>query len=290
MAALENYETRLLRIQSRDRQDPLTSTANFSVSFGNEAQEFADRVMGVGVESVIFPNFLSTFQGDESKLTVTVFGSDGYDDTYIIDIGPTVVGGLLTTNLGQFVSTLQQAWRDTVYAGDPEVTITATGPSPAGNTIRFTFTSAAGTAFMHYKRDSLLYIIGVPDNASHTINWNMDGGPYDYRTNLNGMNQIYLHSERLTAGRLGLDARNPTQSHSITWSCLVPIPITVPYGFLQSLDNTQQSMFRPTITYGPHTSLDLSNIDISLRDSEQNLIDIGTGEVTVILRVWRYNR
>lgn len=289
MAALEDYETRLLRIQSRDRQDPLTSTTNFSVSFGNESQEFANRVMGIGVESVIFPNFLSTFQGNESKLAFTVTNSASHDGDYVIDIGSTVVGGLLTTNLAQFVAALQLAWRNTVYAGAAEVTITATGPSSAGYTIRLEFTGDAGTTTVPYVRDSLLYIIGVPDNINHTIEWDV-AGPHDYRTNLNGMNQIYLHSERLTAGRLGLDARNPQQSHSITWSCLVPIPITTPYGFLQSLDNTQQSMFRPTITYGPHTSLDLSNIDISLRDSEQNVIDIGTGEVTVILRVWRYNR
>jgi hypothetical protein len=292
--ALENYDTRLIRIQSRDKQSERDSNTNFTVNFGNEAQAFAQKVIGISVESVTFPNFIPTLSGNEMRANIldNMNNKKATTDLYALAEDAAHVPKYYT--VADFAAALQKAMNLHVWGSETPsfvlVTAEDTAPNTVGTTISLEFLGLGSSCSVQWSRDSLLWAIGVPppDNDQGLVTWSY-GQTYTYRTNLNGPASLYLHSELLSAGRMGLDAKNPQPGHQSTFSCICPIPITMPYGFYQGLQNTQQSMLRPTIVYGPRTNLDISTIDISLRDEDQHVVDLGLGEVCVILRVWRYN-
>ena len=98
---------------------------------------------------------------------------------------------------------------------------------------------------------------------------------FDHVQNLHGNNVVYLHSE-IIAGRSTVDGDG-----GIT-SIMKPIPITVSYRDLQTYVNDDSGI--PDILF-PRNKI-FTDIDISLRDTQRRIVDIGSGELEVYLKVY----
>jgi hypothetical protein len=99
-----------------------------------------------------------------------------------------------------------------------------------------------------------------------------------YWPNLSGDSIVYLHSDVIAGGVFAIDSGNGrTVNH------VMGIPLTVPHlenqTYLPSPPPT-----RPTIVFAAPN--DISRIDLRLRDVYGGLLDIGAGEMTVVLRFW----
>lgn len=284
------YETRVIRVQSKDRENPLDSTTNFTVSFANQASLYQDSVFGISVQSISFPNFtqnvppdVSGFVGDTGGLRLTITGPQYPGDHWIV-----MPGGNLS--LAEFIAQLNIAF------GGIDISWATFTPVPGNNNpynLTLTFGPTwlvPGTVEVRYSRDDLNYPLGIAYPRDGVTIWDgFAGNPYSFRTNLMGPPQVYLHSSRLTQGRFGMDGNGPLHIHSTALTSIATIPITSVVGFYQQYQDTS-SIQRPHIVYGGPSGIDLTNIDLSLRDDNQNLIDLGSGEITVILLAWLKNR
>lgn len=282
------YETRLLRLQSQDKNDPADQNSSFSVDYGSVGANLGLTVKGISIESVTFPNFLPTlFRLNRSLTFKTILGPHPGIHT----IGP--IGTIYPDddsqnqmNLTEFVVLLQAAF-DAVVPG--ETTWLQVAGNGTNRTLSVTINSAA-TFFVPYVRNSLGYHIGFIPPRDQV--WE-SGQTYYFTSQLQGMEAVYLHSTSLTSNRLGLDSQGPgpeeTKNNPETWAALAVIPITVPRGVTQTLDNTQLSIQRPTLLFGPSHNPNLATVHVSLRDSDQQIIGLGPGELTVVMRLWFTN-
>ncbi len=288
---VSSYETRLIRIQSQDKNNVDDPNTHFSVTYGNEAIQYADRVVGLSVDSVTSPNFIPNVPLGMSMPIVVTGSSNLPDGTYNLSI----LGGILT--LEEFALQLNNSFY-ALFGAQVIQFVTPFEEDPSPETL------FANLQIRVYGDDGGVFTVAIqanPDNLSWYFGiagrptvWTSGPEPgvyekYYTRTNLNGLPQSYVHSQVLTAGRLGIDSRGPSHDHSSAFSCIAAVPMTVPYGFYQQWDNSSSSAVRPAITYGGPISLDMTTIDISLRDGDNDVIDLGLGEMTVILRLWLKN-
>lgn len=288
-----SWETRFLRIQSADKQNLSSSNTDFTVAFGNDAStQFQNRVYGISVQSVSFPNFIPNVPLN-SQLTFTTFGGPAgvADGLHTIQIP----GG--NVDIARLVAQLNQMFNTPNLF---DITWAIRVPMAQGNnlfSLQFSFgptwTNPAGTLTINAS-PLTFYIGAVIDpltNLSQTWSPAAPAPQALFRTNLYGLPIVFVHSTSLTAGRLGLvgmPSLPSMQQPGASLTAIAAVNISVPYGFLQQYEDNP-SVQRPSTVYGGAYNLDISNVDISLRDQHGILVDLGLGEMIVVLRLWLRN-
>lgn len=272
------FETRYLRLQSSDKANVNDSNTNFTVNFGNEATtNFSNRVYGISVDTITFPNFIPNVP----LLTTIRFDQVGSPPpSFIIPID----GGVVT--LENFIVQIQNAMPSGIFG----TVFTQYVPTPGDSNLfnlTMTLTGPDITVYNDFGENELPFYMGIvfPNGV---VNRTFTAGTYNFRTNLYGLSEVFLHSDRLTAGRIGLDAVGPNDTHGVTMRVVAAIPITTCPGQLQIYED-HASTNRPSIVYGGAQDIDISVVDIALRDQYRRPIDLGTGELLVVLRVWLRN-
>jgi hypothetical protein len=310
--ALVDYSTRLLRLSSNNKTKPTDSNSDFTVSFSNFGSQLGDKLQGISIEGISFPNYALNIPADHASLTFVLYGNTAYPPLFnnpINNITITIPTGFYTD--AQLAAALNTAFLP--YAGNPIV------PS---NTFSWTVIPNA-TLDVNYQNLALqLPISGLGDNWNNGgaiafqpsgtslgqpigIIPNMDDGtftlqlhgapvnPQDalFRTNLQGPSQLFLHSTKLTQGKLGLSAQSSIGSFQglvNTFTALGSIPME---GVLFGQQVCYQPIgdLRPWVAWHRASHMDLSFLDVSLRDHHGNVVDLGAGELNVVLRLWYNN-
>jgi hypothetical protein len=312
--SLVDYSTRLLRLSSNNKTDPNDSNTNFSVSLGNWGSMLGDKLQGISIEGVSFPNYALNVPDDHNTLSFSLTGNSAFPNPDII-ITISIPTGFYTD--AQLAAALNEAFWP--FAGTPLMDY-------AHSTNRFTWAVVPSSALdVNYHnltltlpvtdmgdnwqtgipRSSISFLpsaaalnqpIGIISNSvdgSYTLILHTSPATVDaeFRTNLQGPCQLFLHSTKLTQGKLGLSAQNAIGSIGglvNTFTAIGSIPMQgVP--FATQVVYQPIGDFRPWFAWHRASHLDLSYLDISLRDHHGGVVDIGAGELNVVLRLWYNN-
>ena len=260
-----------------DKQDSPFSVASITANLRNSATNVKNRVVGVSVETAGFTNFIRNVPPKLTRMQMTAFNSTIYPDGTVFNV---------EIAAGQYdIDTLILALRDafTVAAAPNPFFMGVAKFEEPGQPAHLGFilnASFLGTAdgYVSIKREgaSLARIIGVNRGEELIV------GQYEQTRRkpiLTGEQCVYVYSNALAAHRTSLGG------HEVSDAIIATIPVTVPYGFVQTIQ-FQCDAQRPTIVYGPQVPSDLSNIDISFRDADRNVIDLVQGEIFCNVRLW----
>ena len=280
MAELQ-LDSRILTITS-DASNPyssLESNSNFVVGLQGATPELRGKIVGVSVESVTLFNLLENVRADtptQNRLQTSRNGAQ-----IVIDIP----GGFYTINT--LAATLQEVF-DFTTGGIREVQVTVSAGIGLDGGDRLAFKVVVGGVRWILFGDrnaeiSLAYPIGIRED----INIISDGvtPPEDlpttlFRTNLAGETAVQLWSKLLVGSRTGLNGRGESTP------ALVTIPITVPYGSIQTLYTHTD---KPTLIYGPMTSQDINSVDVSIRRMDGTIPQLEGTKIVVTLRLFLYS-
>ena len=257
------HETRLITISSKDAGlGEEGKSSDYAVTFGNLPAEFQNAIRGVSVEAVTFhnvlPNILATDQisyqlngaGNLSPLVAE-------DDFYSLE--------KLAENLNGILS--------------PAVVVdVGVGVGNDGGD-RLRFTPDVGVTFELVPRNlsvRVRHILGV--DIGKTYITNDPSSPLILRTNLNGESIIRLHTSALTTAHPSISSDD-----QIT-SCIATLPITVPYGFIQTYEFGGDH--RPLIVYNKNTPFNFFQCDVQFKDADGNIVDFLGTPTYVTFRVY----
>lgn len=96
---------------------------------------------------------------------------------------------------------------------------------------------------------------------------------------LNGDQMFYIHSHELLNKKISVD------SEGIPVAMVCAVPVTVPYG--QNQTRTWQEHDAPGLVIAdPSGSKSMTTISIRLRDTFGQLVDPGSGEVVIVVKLW----
>lgn len=249
------HETHLVRINSIDRNRSTDSTTDFTVSMGPSARQH--NVSRIVLSRIVFPNFMYNinttnytfrFTNDvDGALSVTLPVGQ-YKITELISALQTAINLLLTNVL----TITQEALTD-----------------------KLIFTMDIGTmAFSSVETDPLNvmapYLGLTLDSGASTVT------TFDSMTRLNGLTQCFIHSNRLSK-------QNSSSSDGFGNDTFCSIPIVEPFGNFVYWTNTNHEL--ASVNYISPRKLD-SEIDIQLRDQNNQLIEIGGHHVDLTFKIY----
>jgi len=264
-------ETRLLHLNTSHATGftDLQSSTNFVCLLGNANPNLRTDILGFSIESVGFENLLPNVREGKNSF---VFHRNGIN-------WPLTIPGNVYYNINTFATALNDAIAS-VVPGSTTVTV-AVGASPSGNDLLLFTVIEPNATLIHIDGDinALTYVIG---NGSQQFTI-ADGGPTPYapimlRPNLAGEQAVVIQTRDLLASRVSLDGEGKSTASILT------VPITVDYGATQTLFNN--GIERPTTVYGPQTSFDLNEVDISIRYLDGSLAFLDNTNMFITLRVW----
>ena len=256
--------SRLLRIDSSQRlvtSDPIT---NFSVNLSRMTE--TNDVVRVVLKSVSFSNSMYNVESPNDKLTIFVTNSTGFF-TVIVPTGYYTSAQLMTTLEGLINPLLV-----------PFSTVISFAQSPINGLI--TATSSLET----------FYILSTADQASETGFTSKLPGLLGFFENsptpaasmtaskipdLYGLTNCYIHSQQLAEGNV---VDGDVEAHDI----LAHVPVAVPYGNFVHYELNDELL--GAVNFSSERNLDL--INISIRDIDQNVINLNTGDVTLLIKLY----
>jgi len=261
------FETRLLTVDSSQRLSSAQTTTQFSISMLNAPTTIRERVIGCSVEHLSFQHLINNVTADLSRMTVTYY--DGVSETTFTLVIPP--GNYDYVDLA---AVLELEFGLQVFGFPGALTVTAVAEAlgqPA--LLEFEFTEVAPNYLtIHYDRVGLAYPIGMSESITLTAL----GGPVSFRPNLQGPIALLLKSRALMGSKSSYSGIGATETAFLT------VPITVSYGSVQSLHIQGEN--RPNVLYSHERSL--TEIDIALTHLDGSNVNLGTGEMSVSVRLW----
>ncbi len=274
--------SRLVRIASHDASVWRTNS-DFEVDMGNTLSEITSGINGLSVESCGFKNDLPNV-----KETAT--------EKPILRIYPTIDGDTFPDRDGalRFDVAVPTGWYETQQLlGILNESLADVWPTPEAPAFK-----------LEEKLDRVMLVMdpvspqvngfiisGVPSVATmiQQLGWPIDPTFPEtvypstdgvliapHLTNIQGEQVVFLHSSILCAGQQAVDGEGRLTS------ILTAIPVKVERGLSEWYAPEQDE--GPTIIYD--RPLPLNSINITLRDVRGAALDIGSGELWVLLRFW----
>ena len=242
---------KLLRINSKERNQSSISSSDFTVSYPNV--QVLQKVVSVILKHCSFPNVFynitdanNTFEYETSTSgVVSITVPPGYYSlaalkTYML---PFLSGFVFNQN----VETLKLTFSESVPTGSQiKIYVSATSILPT----LLGFTATAGLA-------TTLTAPNVPQ--------------------LQGVSHVFVASRVLSKGNNFLDA-NKRQELPI----FAMIPILVPYGSIQHYETNHEIL--DVVNF--ESEADLQNIDIKLFDGKGNALNFHGSEINIILKIY----
>lgn len=242
---------KLLRISSRDRNNLADSTSNFYVNVNNvKPLQIAKAVI---VKQVTLPNTM--YNIDENNRSFT----------YNIASSPTTV----QIAVGQYnTTTLISALQTAASAVGLAITQNAT-------TLKLEFTNTTNIEYLDISENPMAEVLGIEygqGSGSDVASFNATGLP-----DLAGIKNVFVESQAL-----GED--NLIQSNSKTKNIIAIIPIDTAFGgYQQYLTPHAEIDDNDNRTHGGHNK---QTIDITLRDSRNNIIDLNGHHIEIVLKIY----
>lgn len=285
-----SYVTRLMRVSSKDRLGPESPTTDFATSFGNRGS-MTLKISGISVEHVSFPNFIQNVPPSYTAMTVIVTGHPNLGDATVDVVFPSG-----QYNVNDFVDALNAAFDAAGLSagGVAGIIFTVVNMQSEGITenieMSFPGYGPGGTVMFSGEHRRLQRIIGIPPtDVNGNALFQVDDGNVLFRSNLGGESVVYLHSKKFTAGHEGIAGTANQALGSFPFTALTSIPVDVPFGFFVHQNNGADTT-RPIIVWNNPADIDLSSdVDFSLRDHHGGVVDLGTGELQITLRLWVVN-
>ena len=269
-----NLDQRLLVMGSR-HDVVLGSPAAIVCNLDNSGTGIKSKVVGVSIESAGFTHFIRNVPPKLTSLTFIAYNSDLYADGTEVQvfIDPAQY------DIVSFAAALQAGF-DAYAPG--VITITVVAPPGKPQTISYQLTpgfAASGNGYITIQRGkNLARVMGVSRAlGTFFVEQTAAKGLFPL---LYGEQCVYIYSKALTASRSSL------AGHQVSDSVIGTIPVTVPFGFVQTVRMADAE--RPTVVYGVQTAAQLENIDMEFRDADRDLIDLsdGQGEIFCTVRLW----
>jgi len=267
-------ETRLVQINSWQARhlDPQETTTNFGIHLKNSVTEFVNgSIHGLSLETVGFMNLVPNVREGRNALDYVL---NGVNETLFLPES--------FYTLEQFVVALNTEF-DVIPTLPPGTLVASIveGAAPGGkDALGLAYTGVVPLTLVGNHHD-LPYNMGLYED----VVW--DGvGPYEptvLRTNLQGEHALSLHSDTIVGSRRSVNGFGDSSS------AIATLPINVPYGTLQVTDfNAGQN--RPTVSHGPMTVTQLSNVDLAIRYLDGELVDLDKTPIFVTVRAWFHNK
>lgn len=240
---------RFIRINSNDKTATSVSNSNFNV-------ELKEKILTQGIRTImvhqaIVPNVFYNINALNNTINFTENGQPATSATIPI---------------GQY--TIADLQAQLKIAMDAQFVGTTVAITQEALTKKLIFTYTGQTVSLD-PTSIIAPVIGLASTGGSVASQTMD-----YITNLRGYDEVYIHSRTIGLG-------NMIDGNSGLISCIASVPFNDASfgqaGYYQSSAEEENA-----IRYNRPT--DLSDISIVLRDSEGNLLDIGTSTMTIIFR------
>lgn len=252
MSNPKDLKQKLIRISSRDREDPTSGTNEFSVYYDNETE--LQKVYAVIVKHVSFTN---TF--------------------YNIQAGDWIRFEYQGSNYSQIIPTSRQ-W--TIYQLLDSINSVAPWPTSHNwtydDTLNKILVIADATHNLQILEGTLLPKLGLEvQGIVQTANFYAP-----YQVSMAGVQHVFVHSPQCSNGnnmiKGGAVAKNT--------DALVMVPNDVPFGSVKHYETNHSDL--DVVNF--NASLNIQRITISLKDGAGNLLDTSNHEVDIILKVLFY--
>jgi hypothetical protein len=250
MSNPKDLKQKLIRISSRDREDPTSGTNEFSVYYDNETE--LQKVYSVIVKHVSFTN---TFY-NINNLTLEF----------------EYQGGLSSLSVSGYQWTIYQLL-DFINSGAP-------WPSSHNwtydETLNKILVIADATHTIRIVGGSMVPKLGlVVQDVAQTANF-----IGTYQVSLQGIQHVFVHSPQCSNGnnmiKGGTVAKNT--------DTLVMVPCDVPFASVKHYETNHSDL--DVVNFG--SVVNLQRITISLKDGAGNLLDTSNHEVDLVLKVLFY--
>jgi len=292
--------SRQIRIASHDAVE-WKSNSEFTVDLGNSIIDVNTGVFGVSIESCGFKNAVQNvrateFEPNGPEVLIRVYNGAVLETQQVYYLPPgwwtaESVQVFLTQALAgnrapqpvwptpnvPIVSLVNLNQDETTY--DKRLRFTVTG---GGNR----WVNLVGSRDGDANAMTLANYLGWPIdpsiaglqqlNVPDPVQWSTAFSVAPHLANFQGDSALFLHSSVLLHDQSSLDGEG------LVNSVLIPIPITAPYLGIQTY--TPEQYQRPTIVY--NESVSIRTVNLTLRDVKGRAVDIGTGELWVVLRFW----
>ena len=260
-----------------DMVTPPFSIADMRCSIANAGVGFRDKIVGFSVESASFTNFMRNVPPKLTKMKIQLWNSTVYDQGATLEVQ--VPPGHY--DIDSFVAAMQAAFNEAASPNAPFMAIARVQepgqPTTIGYILNENFgNDPTGHVTIEHQGPSLTRVIGINRQETLTIN------PLVLTTRkplLGGVENVFVHSDAITGAKKSLGG------HETPNSVIATIPVTVPYGFTQTIQFEANST-RPTVVYDVSTPSSISTVDYSFRDADLSVIDLQSGEISLTVRLW----
>lgn len=259
------YETRLITINSAQREPgELNTSTHFEISLNN-AGKTRDHIVGISVESVGFVNIIGNVHDYCTVLYIEQAGlsyevqipAGQYNYVELADIVTEGINSVLM--LGGAFQVVPIAPAD----GQPAM-------------IQLVYDEAGDPITILALRESMSHVLGFTEN----INLGFGLVNPAFRPNLYGDMAVLLSTRTLASGH-SIDGRGDPSSTVMT------IPIKAQYGTVNHVHVGGEE--RPLVMFSTH-GRSINNIDVQLLHLDgKTTVDIGTSEMFVTFRLWLHH-
>jgi hypothetical protein len=276
MAFETDMETRILTITT-DQRTPLGALGsfnNFDVQLQGASSDLKSSIIGVNVESVAFMNLLPNVRSINGR---NVFSMKRNGQNNLIEIP-----GDKFYTLNTLAAELQTSIDSQLFGGPGQVLVSVTTDPSGDGGDRLTFEVLVQVILEIFTADdNLTYTMGVREDVVLSDGSGLPYPQHIFRTNLQGESAVQLVSNLLVGSRTGVNAFGAASA------VLVTIPITEPYGSLQTIHIPTT---RPTLVYGPQSPHDINSMDISIRYLDGYVAELENTKIHATMRLWLYSK
>jgi len=244
------------------------SHSNYEVELKNAANEFQNKVRGISVDTVSFPNLIPNVREGRNSLLIR---RDGVDHTITIPGNEFYSLNMLQVNID--LALIAE------FGGvELRLSVLVGGGADGKDRLEWDINDADGVNIYEIVFDhdthTLANVLGVTESIF------MGGGSpatAETMTMLYGEPAVCVTSRHLIAGKIGARGGGAGSNN-----VLVVIPITVPFGAMQTW---RAVTHQNTVQYGRFSSNSgLTSIDLQLRYLDGSLIPLSNGDLVVSLR------
>jgi hypothetical protein len=268
-----NLDQRLLVLGTRHDQI-ISSPADVECNLRNAGTNIKSKIVGISIETAFFNHFMRNVPPKLTQLTFAVFNSDLFPDgtELKVEVPPAQY------DIVSFAAALQTGF-DAAFGGASVITIAVDNPPGLPQSVSYQLEppfAIGGLGYITMTRSkNLARVMGVNRGEVFVVT---QAAEAKLMPLLSGEPAVYIHSKTLTGSRSSLGG------HEVSDSVIGTIPITVPYGLVQSVRMADAE--RPTVVYGLQTPSQIENVDLSFRDADRDIIDMPAGEIGVTVRCW----